>query len=121
MAMPVKKVLIVDDDPDITTFLQVLLEDEGYAVVTTNKGKDVELLLPVDLPRLIVLDVLLSGMDGRDIARKLKDSEATRHIPIIMISAHPSAETTALSSGADEFLAKPFDIYAFLALVTKHI
>jgi DNA-binding response OmpR family regulator len=57
-----------------------------------------------------LLDVLLSGKDGRTIARQLKSQEDTKHIPIIMFSAHPSAEQTAREAGADDFIAKPFEI-----------
>ena len=108
--MSTKKILVVDDEPDILEFVQAILEDEGYMVATTSKGEYVETLHNGGLPDLIVLDVLLSGKDGRAIARQLKSQENTKHIPIIMFSAHPSAEQTALEAGADDFITKPFEI-----------
>jgi DNA-binding response OmpR family regulator len=108
--MSTKKILVVDDEPDILEFVQAILEDEGYMVATTSKGEYVETLHNGGLPDLIVLDVLLSGKDGRAIARQLKSQENTKRIPIIMFSAHPSAEQTALEAGADDFIAKPFEI-----------
>lgn len=116
-----KKVLVVDDDPSILFFMEAMLEDAGYRVVTTEKGDGVETLLADNPPQLIILDMLLSGKDGREIARQLKQSEQTRHIPIIMVSAHPGAEKTVRAAGADDFLPKPFEMDDLLALVAKHI
>jgi len=71
-----------------------------------------------------VLDILLSGKDGRAICRKLKSQADTRHIPIVMISAHPDAEQSVTAVGADAFVAKPFAIDELLntvaALLTSH-
>ena len=112
-----KRLLIVDDEPDILEFLQIILEEEGYEVVTSDKGEYLEQLHNGGLPHLILVDVLLSGKDGREIVKYLKSQQETRHIPIIMFSAHPSAEATARQAGADDFLAKPFPIDALLAKV----
>jgi len=109
-----KRILIVDDEPDILAFLQVILEEEGYAVVTSDKGEYLEQLHNGGLPHLILVDVLLSGKDGREIVKYLKSQQETKSIPIIMFSAHPSAEETARQAGAEDFLAKPFDIDVLL-------
>jgi len=114
-----KKILIVDDEPDILEFLQALLEDEGYSVAIMDKGDFLEKLPLGALPDLILLDMLLSGKDGRQIVRRLKSQEQTRHIPVIMFSAHPSAEQTAREAGADDFIAKPFDIDDLLNRVAR--
>ena len=116
-----KKILVVDDEPDILEFLQVILEEEGYTVVTTTKGEFVEKLHDGGLPELILLDVLLSGKDGREIVKQLKRQEETRHIPVIMFSAHPSAEETARLAGADDFVAKPFEIDILLIKVARYL
>jgi len=116
-----KRILVVDDEPDILEFLQVILEEEGYAVVTSDKGEFLEQLHNGGLPHLILLDVLLSGKDGREIVKYLKNQQETKHIPVIMISAHPSAEETARQAGADDFLAKPFNIDALLAKIAHHL
>lgn len=118
-----KRVLVVDDDPDILDALRFMLEDEGYAVATTEKGEHAENLHDGNggLPDLIILDVLLSGKDGRTICGNLKSRYDTRHIPIIMISAHPGAARSAREVGADDFLAKPWDIDALIAMVEKHV
>lgn len=117
----IKKVLVVDDEADILEFLQELLEQEGYTVMVTEKADYVEKLRNGGLPDLILLDVFLSGKDGRDIARQLKGRAETRHIPIIMFSAHPNAEKTAREAGANDFLPKPFEIDDLLAKIERHI
>ena len=115
-----KKILVVDDEPDILEFLQVILEEEGYLVLTSQKAEYLEQLHNGGLPDLILLDVLLSGKDGREIVKYLKSQEETRDIPVIMFSAHPSAEETARAAGADDFLAKPFDIDVLLAKIAHY-
>jgi DNA-binding response OmpR family regulator len=116
-----KKILVVEDEPDILEFLQVILEEEGYAVLTSDKGEFLEQFDKSNLPDLIIVDVLLSGKDGREIVKHLKSQEETKHIPVIMFSAHPSAEQTAREAGAEDFLAKPFDIDELLAKVAKYL
>jgi DNA-binding response OmpR family regulator len=115
-----KKLLVVEDDPDILQFLQLVLEDEGYDVRVCTKGQDLEQLHKGELPDLILLDIFLSGRDGREIVRELKSQAETRHIPVIMSSAHPKAGPTARAAGADDFLAKPFNIDELLAMVAKY-
>ena len=116
-----KKILVVDDEPDILEFLRAILEDEGYTVATTDKGEYVEELHNGGLPHLILLDMLLSGKDGREIVKHLKRQDETRHIPVIMFSAHPSAEVAARTAGADDFLAKPFEIDDLLEKIALFI
>ena len=113
-----KRILAVDDEPDILEFLQIILQEEGYEVLTSPKSDYLEQLPNGELPDLILLDVLLSGKDGREIVKYLKSQEETRHIPILMFSAHPSAEETSRQAGADDFLEKPFDIDVLLAKIT---
>src|SRR5258708_11301154 len=106
-----QQILVVDDDPDILDALQCVLEDAGYSVITCKDGVYAEELAgEANLPKLIILDVLLSGRDGREICRKLKTNERTKRIPIVMISAQPSAQKSVLASGANTFIPKPFDI-----------
>ena len=122
MKQQVKEILVVDDDPDILDALRFLLEFAGYEVKTTEKGEYAENLRDTNggFPDLIILDVLLSGKDGRLICQKLKSQHDTKRIPIIMISAHPNAKQSAAAVGADDFLAKPFDADELLAMVEKH-
>jgi len=106
-----QQILIVDDDPDILDALQFVLEDAGYTVQSSQSGEDAEAIIRAKLlPRLIILDVLLSGKDGRDICRKLKLNKLTKLIPVMMISAHPAIKKSVFAAGADAFISKPFNI-----------
>jgi len=115
-----KKILVVDDDESIVEVVQLVLTSEGYYVQTNMDGN----LLPLlkrEKPDLILLDMLLSGVDGRDICRQLKSDRATAYIPIIILSAHSETDKAADASGADDFLEKPFDVDALIAIVEKHL
>src|SRR6476660_1763886 len=115
-----KRILLVDDDTAILEALDMMLQDAGYETeISTKNGEYVEQSLKGRLPDLIVLDILLSGHDGRAICRQLKSQEATKHVPVILISAHPKAEKTAFEAGADDFLEKPFDIDKLLSKVKR--
>ncbi|WP_214069971.1 response regulator [Mucilaginibacter sp. dw_454] len=108
-----KKIMIADDDPGIVDAIEMLLEFEGYQVTTTGDGADV-LDLKDELPDLLLLDIWMSGEDGRDICKKLKQLETTKNIPVIMISASRDIKESAMAAGADDFLAKPFEMNELL-------
>jgi two-component system alkaline phosphatase synthesis response regulator PhoP len=106
-----KRILIIDDDSGILVALEMLLVDAGYEVQTSTKnGEVVENAVRDRPPDLIILDILLSGHDGGTICRQLKSQQHTRHIPILLISAHPDARAMSVQAGADAFVPKPFDI-----------
>jgi DNA-binding response OmpR family regulator len=114
-----KKIFVVDDERSILEALEFMLLEEGFDVRTASRGSAL-LDLDNELPDVILLDVLLSGEDGREITRRLKKQERTRNIPIIMISAHPNAQQSVRDCGADDFLPKPFDIDDLLDKVKQH-
>jgi DNA-binding response OmpR family regulator len=116
-----KSVLVIDDDQDILEALTLALGESGYDVVTSSRNGDyLRKLLREHKPDVILLDVLLSGEDGRSICQELKANKETKNVPIIMISAHPSAQEGAVIAGADAFLPKPFSIDALLDSIEKH-
>lgn len=116
-----KKILVIDDDAAILEVIKIILEENNYSVTTATNGSILKNLNSHRQPDLILLDVLLSGEDGRDIVGSLKSRKATRDIPIVMISAHPSAYEGSLHAGADDFISKPFDIDHLLKVVDKNI
>jgi two-component system alkaline phosphatase synthesis response regulator PhoP len=116
-----KKILVIDDDKDILEAIKLTLEDANFMVTTESDVKHWPNFFKKDLPNLIILDVLLGGNDGRKIALELKSKSTTKHIPIIMVSAHPSAKNNALLFKADDFLEKPFNIEDLVLLVNKYI
>ncbi len=119
MNTPSKKILIVDDDVDIAEPLALLFEDEGYTVSIITKGNEIYERIDSFHPDIILLDVLMSGSDGRTICKKLKSQMATKSIPVIMMSAHPAAKADSLDSQADAFIAKPFEIKELVQMVSK--
>lgn len=116
-----KKILIVDDDKSILEAVSLILEDEGYSTEIVFKGDEIYKRIEMFKPDLILLDVLMSGVDGRDICKQLKSDITTKHIPIIMVSAHPSAKEGAKKNGANDFLPKPFEVNDLLEIISKHI
>jgi DNA-binding response OmpR family regulator len=111
-----KKIMIADDDPGIVDAIEMLLEFEGYNVSSTINGSTV-LDMEDELPDLLLLDIWMSGDDGRDICKKLKQGSITKNIPVIMISASRDIKQSAMESGADDFLAKPFEMNELLSKI----
>lgn len=115
------KILVVDDDKDILDALQLLFEELEFEVCVADKGKDAFRMAQEQQPKVILLDVLLSGEDGRDVCRELKARAETSSIPIIMMSAHPSARHTVKEAGAVDFLSKPFDIDNLVKMIEQYV
>src|ERR1700754_2209927 len=103
-----KKILISDDDPAILDVISIILEDAGYEVYTSSSGEiDPEAGL---IPDLFLLDIWMDGKDGRDTCKHLKSHQLTSHIPVIIVSANRDIEKITIESGAEAFLAKPFEM-----------
>ena len=103
-----KKILVIDDDPDIRTVMSILLRKSGYQVDTASNREEA-LLKMNDKPSVVLLDVLLSGSDGRDLCKEIKSNSALGNIPVIVFSAHPGAADKIDEYGADDFIPKPFN------------
>jgi DNA-binding response OmpR family regulator len=110
--------MIADDDPGIVDAVEMLLQFEGYDVTSTVDGATL-LDMKEQLPDLLLLDIWMSGEDGRDICRKLKNGNVTKNIPVIMISASRDIQESALAAGADDFLAKPFEMNELLQKIAS--
>ncbi len=108
--------MIADDDPGIVDAIELMLEFEGYQVSSTMDGSTV-LDMKTELPDLLLLDIWMSGEDGRDICKKLKQTPSTQNIPVIMVSASKDVKESALAAGADDFLAKPFEMNDLLGKI----
>lgn len=104
-------ILIVDDESQNRRLLQVLLGHEGYVTHAAGSGEEALATIADDPPDLILLDVMMPGLDGRQVARALKADPATSNIPIIMVTAQTDrdARLAALDAGAEDFLSKPVD------------
>ncbi len=104
------KILIVDDDHTIGLMLKDILEFNGHEVtVTQEPRKTKEHLINNDID-LLLLDKLISGVDGTDVCKTLKEDKEVAHIPVIMMSALHNVDEICKSAGAVDFLSKPFDM-----------
>ena len=108
------KIFIADDDPDILEILQLMLRTRGYQVQVSHTANELFDLAQHELPDLILLDIWMSGIDGRDICARLKNDEHTKHIPVLFISANSNIEAIAKEYCADGFITKPFDMDVLL-------
>ncbi|HVA10817.1 MAG TPA: response regulator [Candidatus Dormibacteraeota bacterium] len=115
-----KKILVADDNPAILDALKIMLEEEGYEVETTVDGATVQ-DIKEPLPDLLLLDIWMSGIDGRNVCKLLKSNSVTKHIPVIMISATKDIEQIAKASGADDCISKPFQMERLLAIVAQYV
>jgi CheY-like chemotaxis protein len=104
-----RKVLIVDDDPNIVGFVRLLLEAEGYAVCTAGNGKEALAAVVEHCPRVILLDMVMPIMDGWEFSRRLRD-EGHGNVVVVVMSASVDAKKTSSQIGAQAYLAKPFDL-----------
>jgi len=118
MARPI---LIVEDDPDIAESLRYNLERDGFAAITAATGEAglTAALNERDTPSLIILDLMLPGMSGTELCRRLRREPVTRRTPIIMLTAKAteSDRVTGLDLGADDYITKPFSVRELLARV----
>ncbi len=108
--MPSGTVLVCDDDPVIVNLLQVNFEIEGYDVIAATGGEAGLAQARLGHPDVIVLDVMMPGIDGLEVARRLRSEDETRSIPIILLSA--KAQSSDIQAGlavADEYVTKPFE------------
>lgn len=115
-----RKILAVDDDHDILEVLQFILEDSGYKVDTLSDGSHLMDTIRDKHPDLILLDIMLGNMDGRELCKEVKRQAATHNIPVIMISAsHNAASFLNHENGPDDFIEKPFDINTLLDSIKR--
>ncbi len=113
-------IVIADDDPAILDAMKLMLEFYHFQVETIADGNIIPKLLSLQ-PKLIFLDICMSGTNGGDICRSLKAIEETKEIPVIMISASCDLIEIVKESGADDYLAKPFAMHELLSKVNKYV
>jgi len=116
-----KRILLVEDDHNLGLMLQELLELNGYEIRLLRMAeRTVENLLKERFD-LVLMDKLLSGIDGTDICAEIRKTDAVSHMPILMMSALNGARKICLEAGASDFIAKPFEIKELLAHVSDTI
>ncbi|HDS16138.1 MAG TPA: response regulator [Proteobacteria bacterium] len=113
------KIVVVEDETDIREVLAYNLEREGYQVATASDGEHGVQLIRELLPDLVLLDLMLPGLDGLQVCKRVKNEEQTHDIPIIMVSAkgEESDIVLGLELGADDYITKPFSTRELLARI----
>ena len=117
------QILVVEDNPDLRTYLKEHLLEAGYEVVEAGQGAEGVAQAIEILPDLLITDLMMPGMDGYELCNRLRDDERTSHIPIIMLTAKAAEEDKleGLRSGVDDYLTKPFSSRELLARVENLI
>jgi two-component system alkaline phosphatase synthesis response regulator PhoP len=117
------KILVVDDEPYMLRFIQILLERDGFEMIKARNGREAVEVARREQPQVVVMDAMMPKMDGMTALRELKQEPATRTIPVIMLTANPHkfSREEAESSGATIFLTKPFSPSQLLAEIRRHL
>lgn len=113
------KVLVVEDEEALSVLLRYNLESEGYDVETVDRGDEAEIRLKENLPDIVVLDWMLPGLSGIELCRRLRARTETERLPVLMLTARSeeAERVRGLSTGADDYMVKPFSVPEFLARV----
>jgi len=117
--MATRTILVVDDEPGIVAIARDYLDRAGFRVISAGDGVTALRLARTERPSLLVLDLMLPGMDGLDVARALREDPATRALPIIMLTARveEADKLIGLELGADDYITKPFSPRELVARV----
>lgn len=115
-------ILIAEDDVSVLGFLLKVLRRHGYHVQTTTRGDDALAMIRKHRPSLVLLDVLMPGLDGKEVCKKMRADAETAHIPVVLMSALDSSSLHALAtqSGASDYMSKPVTMGGLIAMVEKY-
>jgi DNA-binding response OmpR family regulator len=117
----VPAILVVDDDESIGFMLKLMLEHKGFLVTVAQRAENLEDIIAANNIALIILDMLIADLKGTDVCMALKSNPATAAIPVIMMTALPGIEKICQEAGADDFIAKPFEMDTFLSKIDSFI
>jgi CheY-like chemotaxis protein len=114
-------ILVVDDDPTMRRLISIVLTQAGYRVAEAGDGLEALASVERQPPAGILLDVMMPGLDGLEVCRRLKGDPATAAIPVVLVTAlgDASHRREGLEAGADEFMAKPVNVSDLLAVVER--
>ena len=118
MSSQSSKILVVDDSPDNVYLIKTILEEEGYTVSTAENGASALTQIEEDACDLVLLDLMMPGMDGYEVTRRIRGNTQLEYIPILLITAHDAPNVAqGLDLGADDFIRKPVTVDELLARV----
>lgn len=115
------KVLLIDDDLDMLEVMESTLTYYGYEVIKSTYTDDIFAMVHVHQPDLVILDYLIAGINGGELCAALKRNEATKPLPVIIISAYERIIQSLGNYGCDAFISKPFDMTHLLNVIQKTI
>ena len=116
-----KKVVIVEDEDNVRETIELLLTNAGFTVKSFATGNEILRTIQEFNPDVILLDVMLGDIDGRDICREIKTNSITSHIPVIMLSGVPDVYNAILDVGANDVISKPFDETTLLNRIDRQL
>lgn len=114
-----KKLLLIDDDPNLILLVQDYLEFRGYAVITAENGREALEILKDEVPDMIICDVMMPEMDGYSFVKNVRENSSTEWIPVLFLSAKGQSQdrVKGLNTGADVYMVKPFEPEELVAQV----
>ncbi len=115
-----KKILVVDDDQNLLKMVESRLQANGYAVITARDGQEGLEKAKAEMPNLILLDIIMPRMDGREALKKLRENDETKSIPVIMLTVKGEVDDIVQSlvhNGAIDYIVKPYVALDFLAKI----
>lgn len=112
-------ILVVEDDPDLSALVEMILRDAGYRVRTAPEGRAALAAVAEEMPGLVFLDMRMPGMNGWDFAREFRERHG-RAAPIVVVTAAEDARARAEEIGADGWIAKPFELEDVLDAAARH-
>ena len=118
-----KKILVVDDEPDVVELIERTLRNEGFEVVSAYDGIGAVDLADSERPDLVLLDIMMPMMSGYEVCQQIKTNPQTRHIPVLCLSsAHTlDARAESLKAGAEDLVTKPFLPAELVAQISRHL
>lgn len=119
-----KKILIVDDEPDVLTLLGERLAKAGYEVIKASSGKEAIVMADKNIPDLIILDIAMPGLDGSETATMLRQAPKTKDIPILFLTCLFTKQEEKMCGhllGQNFFIAKPYDVVELLTEIDKRV
>lgn len=120
---PTKKLLLIDDDPNLILLVKDYLEFYGYDVLTAGNGREALVILESDIPDMIICDVMMPEMDGYSLVKSVRQDPRTSWIPVLFLSAKGQSQdrVKGLSTGADIYMVKPFEPEELVAQVESSL
>lgn len=118
-----KMILVVDDEPDVVSFLETTLTGEGFRVLSAYDGISALDICSTEKPDLVLLDIMMPMMSGYEVCEQIKANPLTQHIPVLCLSsAHtPEARAQSFRVGASELIKKPFFPKELVAQIRRHL